>query len=251
MAIEGKECRAAEMLEALRQTPLLAGMPEEAQQELARYTRLMEYAPDTYLLQQGERSQVLLILVSGRVRVQVEVVGEGEGVVTVPLAHRGPGEYLGELSLIDGGPHMADVVVVETCRALRISRAGFQLCCRKSPEFCLMLLKEMARRLRQFGRDHIRSRTGEAVQLLAVQLLQEMRAHSTPEPEGGVRLRSGLTHEQLATSIGTARETVSRELGRLKRAGILSADGRQLIIKDVVRLQACVHNTQVLLQIDV
>src|SRR5947209_5620379 len=132
-------------LELLRQTPLFAGLEEGALGALAGRCRHRRFRASESLFHEGDPGQSLYVIISGRLR--VETTGPGDQ--TIHLARRGPGEVVGELSLIDGKPRMADVVTDEPTELLMLDRADFVRCIEESPRMAIGILACLADRLRQ------------------------------------------------------------------------------------------------------
>jgi len=97
------------------------------------------------IARQGEIGTAFFIVVSGRVR----VVRDGAAV-----AHLGPGEFFGELSILDGGPRVAQVVADEPTVCLAIASWDFERVLREEPGVALAVLKVVAARLREVTSDH-------------------------------------------------------------------------------------------------
>ena len=105
----------------------------------------VDFPPDHVIARQGEIGTGFFIVVSGRVR----VVRDGTAV-----AHLGPGEFFGELSILDGGPRVAQVVTDEPTVCLAIPSWDFERVLREEPGVALAVLKVVAARLREVTSDH-------------------------------------------------------------------------------------------------
>jgi CRP/FNR family transcriptional regulator, cyclic AMP receptor protein len=107
------------MMALLRQVPLFAGLDTTLLQTLLQHSRRRKFKAYETLFHEGDPGYTFYIIVFGRVNIQ-RWNSSGD---VVHIAQRGAGEHFGELSLIDGKPHMADVVTAEPCDLLT-TRSG-------------------------------------------------------------------------------------------------------------------------------
>ena len=103
--------------ELLRSVPLFTGMTDAAIESIGDLAHEVKFEPDDELVRQGDEGDSFLIIIEGRAR----VVQNGE-----TLRELGPGDYLGEIALIDGGPRSATVTATELVRALVVERSDFR-----------------------------------------------------------------------------------------------------------------------------
>jgi CRP/FNR family cyclic AMP-dependent transcriptional regulator len=103
--------------ELLRSVPLFTGMTDTAIESVGGLAHEVEFAEGEALVRQGEEGDTFLVIAQGRAR----VVQDGE-----KLRDLGPGDYLGEIALIDGGPRTATVTALEPVRALVVERSDFR-----------------------------------------------------------------------------------------------------------------------------
>ncbi len=124
----------------LRTVPLFQGMTDSAIDAIAGLAEPAHYAAGDTLVRQGEPGQTLIVIVEGRATV------DQDGTVVRRLAN---GDFLGEISLIDGGPRTATVTAETPIEALVIDRAGFDRLMNDHPAVRLGLLMALSERLRQ------------------------------------------------------------------------------------------------------
>jgi CRP-like cAMP-binding protein len=179
------------------------------------------------LFHEGAVSDRVLALDSGRVKVST-VTDEGKEVV---LAFRGPGDLLGELSVIDGQPRSASAQAIEPVEALAVAAADFRSFLLAYPDIALMLLQTLSRRLRDSDRKRVEYGTHDTVGRVAARLLELAERYG--EPAGAaVRIGLPLSQEELAGWIGASREAVSKALKTLRDAGWLVTERRRITIPD-------------------
>jgi CRP-like cAMP-binding protein len=124
----------------LADTRLFASVDADGLERIADRVTELQVPADRVIARQGEIGTGFFVVVSGSVR----VVRDGE-----TLAHLGPGEFFGELSLLDGRPRIAQVVsdVPTTCLAL--ASWDFEAIVAEQPSVALAILRELAGRLRE------------------------------------------------------------------------------------------------------
>jgi CRP/FNR family transcriptional regulator, cyclic AMP receptor protein len=125
--------------------PLFRGLVPDDLAAVAAAAIEVDFPAERAIARQGEIGTGFFIVVSGRVR----VVRDG----TV-VAHLGPGEFFGELSILDGGPRVAQVVTDEPTVCLAIASWDFERVLREEPGVALAVLKVVAARLREVTSDH-------------------------------------------------------------------------------------------------
>jgi len=125
--------------------PLFRGLVPDDLAAVAAAAIEVDFPAERVIARQGEIGTGFFIVVSGRVR----VVRDG----TV-VAHLGPGEFFGELSILDGGPRVAQVVTDEPTVCLAIPSWDFERVLREEPGVALAVLKVVAARLREVTSDH-------------------------------------------------------------------------------------------------
>jgi signal transduction histidine kinase len=154
--------------------PFLATLSETSRAKLKEMLHDEHHPANTVIFREGMPGDVLYIIWSGR----VAIVKDLEGETPILLAYGEPGEILGEISLLEDGPHSASVVAVEDTRLLRLSRADLQrLVSEQSPmgtEIMGALGKIVSTRLRAADEVrtsivHAESRLARRVQQLATE----------------------------------------------------------------------------------
>jgi CRP/FNR family cyclic AMP-dependent transcriptional regulator len=131
--------------ELLSQTRLFAGVDAGDLARIAERVQELAVPADRVIARQGEIGTGFFIVASGSVR----VVRDGE-----TLADLGPGEFFGELSVLDGKPRNAQVVSRESTVCLALASWDFEAVVREQPAVALAVLRELAGRLRTLTDTH-------------------------------------------------------------------------------------------------
>ena len=171
------------------------------------------YRKGTVLIEEGDVSDTLYIVLSGRVR----VYSSGDRGREVTHGTYGPGEYVGEMSL-DGGARSASVATIEACACAVVTRATLQAYIGENPSFAFELLSKVIRRARAATLSAKQLALNDVYGRL-VALFNEL---STPRPDGSRQIRERLTHQDAANRLGCSREMVSRLMKDLERGGYVA-----------------------------
>ena len=216
----------------LRKTPLFASLTEKELQALAARTTRKRFQRGELLFGEGDACTGLFLVASGKIRI-FKLSPSGREQV---LAIEGPGSSFAELPVFDGGNYPAAASACEDAEVLFVSRKDFQSFCRQHPEVALKVIAVVGSRLRRLvGIIEDLSFTTVRQRLIAL-ILRLAQASGSPSKEG-VRVELTMSHQDLAAELGTVRELVSRNLGRLQAEGFLEVDGRKIMVKDLAGLK--------------
>jgi CRP/FNR family cyclic AMP-dependent transcriptional regulator len=137
MKLWGLETNA--IVEMLQKTPLWSGLAEKELKVIARSFKELKYESGDVIVRKGEAGVGFYLIVDGT----VEVRADGR-----LLSKLGPGQFFGEMALLDGQPRSADVVATEPSRCLAMSSWSFNGIVSEHPKIALKMLQEFVRRLR-------------------------------------------------------------------------------------------------------
>jgi CRP/FNR family transcriptional regulator len=216
----------------LRAAPLFAGLTDSQFSLLA--SRLVERSFDAgeMIFQEGQPCAGLFIIQSGSVRIFKNSSTGREQVLSI----EGAGASIAELPVFDGGPYPASSQALAKSSLLFLSKQDFHALCMRHPEVSLKVLAKVGARLRQLvGIIEDLSFTTVRHRLAAL-LLRLARAEGRKTP-GGTEIVLTASNQDIAAQIGTVRELVSRNLSRFQSEGLLSLDGRTVLIPSLERLE--------------
>ena len=125
--------------ELLAATPLFGSVDATGLEHIAEKTVEVEFPADRVIARQGEVGTGFFIVASGSAR----VVRDGRTIVTL-----GPGDFFGELSVLDGRPRVAQVVASEPTMCLGLASWDFETVIRDQPSVALAIMRGLAERLR-------------------------------------------------------------------------------------------------------
>ncbi len=204
----------------LSEIALFAALSESELQGLAQRAVEKRYAPDEMLFWEGEECAGIFLIVQGSVKIFRTSPGGREVMLSIESAPAS----VAELPLFDGGSYPASVRVVEPVVSLFINKNDFQQVCRQYPEVALKVLAVVGRRLRHLVGLVEAMTFGSVTQRLARLLLDASKG------AGAATFDLPLTHQELASRLGTVREVVSRNLTRFRAQGLIRIQDRQVEI---------------------
>jgi CRP/FNR family cyclic AMP-dependent transcriptional regulator len=132
-------------IEHLRSVALFSGLTDRALGTIASKAEVLAYTPGQYIVRQNQVGTGFYLIVSGRARV---LRGSDE------LAVLGPGDFFGELSVLDQSPRMAHILAAEPTVCLALASWDFTKLVERNPKIAVGMLRVMARRLRAAEDTH-------------------------------------------------------------------------------------------------
>ena len=196
------------------------GLTESEVQALSARARLQVVPKGTIVVAEGDRSNSVFIIESGRVKVFLQGADGREVVLNV----QGPGEYFGDLAL-DDGVRSASVVTLEPSRLHVVTRDDFRWFLGANPDFALRLIGRLMHRVRVLT-GNVRNLALLDVYGRVVSLLHELAV----EQDGRLVVPGRLTQKDIGDRVGASREMVSRIFKDLVTGGYVTVESRQIII---------------------
>jgi len=204
----------------LKRVPMFTGLDDADLQSIADHTTTHTYPRNTILMHEGEPPDSMYVVVDGRVKIYVSDT-EGKELVLDTLS---PGEFFGELALIDGSPRSATVVTTAETTISKMHKTDFDRCLKASPSIAINLLKILSKRIRVLN-ENIKD-----LALLDVYGRVARTILRLAHERNGVLLTDPITQQELANMVGASREMVSRVIKTLKSEGFISISGKQITI---------------------
>jgi len=211
----------------LRSVPIFAELEEKDLLKIARLGTRQKYKRGNIVVLEQESGAALFVIISGKVKV-VRMDEEGREVI---LSLFGPGEFFGEMSLLDGMARSASVVATMKAELFMLHRRDFLELLHQYPMVATSLLAELAMRLRkadmQIKSLSLKDAAGRVANVLLI-LSDDIGVFR----KGKVEIEDLPLQQDIANMAGTSRETVSRMLHQFIREGQVSLRGNKLTIND-------------------
>ena len=211
----------------LEKVPLFSGLSQPAIDRLLQATTRKVYDRDTTLVEENELGDTMYMILSGKVKV-TNIGPDGKEVI---LSVLGPGEFFGEMSLLDREPRSANVVSMKKTEMMLLRRQEFLVLLENNKEMLDTLLSTLSGRLRH-ANAQIRSLALLDVLGRIARLLLECAQKEGRKLVNGAVVFRRPTHQEIANMVGTSRETVSRMIGDLSRDGYIKISGKDIIIQE-------------------
>jgi CRP/FNR family cyclic AMP-dependent transcriptional regulator len=208
----------------LRETPLFAGLTEDALGELVKRLVRKTFRRGRPLFHQGDPGDSLYVLVEGSVSVVVSSESGDRMVLTTLYAP----DVLGEISLLDGGSRSASAEAVEETTALVLSRAAFLDLVREHPPLVDQLLRSLGalvRRLSEQAADFVFLDLGGRVAKVLLRLAEDL-----DRPSDDVPVEVAIPQYRLAEMAGGSRQSVNQILQSFQQRGYVELHGRRILL---------------------
>jgi CRP/FNR family transcriptional regulator, cyclic AMP receptor protein len=206
---------------------VLDQLADEDRRELEARGGHRRFKAGSTLMHEGSPSSEVLLLLRGRVKVTV-TTAEGREVV---LQFCGPGDLIGELSVIDGGSRSATAEALESVEALAVSAVGFRAMIDERPGLAGTLLRSLVRRFRDADRKRIEFAAAQTLGRVAVRLVELVDRYGEPS-DAGIAITLPISQEELAGWTGSSREAVAKALHTLRSLGLIRTQRRHIVVLD-------------------
>jgi len=207
----------------LRNVSLFSGLPEESVKAVSALATTRTYPKNTIIISEGDDSDSLYAVLSGKVKVYLS---DDEGKEIIINIH-GPGDYFGEMALLDDKPRSASVMTLEESKLAVLSKTAFEDCLSKNPQISLPIIRGMSKRLRNLT-ENVKSLALMDVYGRVARTLLDMA-----EPKGeALVINQRLTQREIASMVGASREMVSRILKDLSVGGYITIENKKITINE-------------------
>ena len=215
-------------IDALRRCPLFAPCPDGVLTAVGRRLRHRHFRRNEVIFHQGDPGDALHVITGGSVKI-VLPSAEGDEAIIATLQ---PGDFFGELALLDGEPRSATAVAVEPSETLSLPRDALHELVERHPELRDALFSALAMLLRRLTTHveelHFLDLPGRLAARLA-----RLGRQASPKADGPVQLDWPYTQSDLAAMIGGTRQSVNRLLADLISDGLVRIEHEQLLITDL------------------
>ena len=211
----------------LKAVPLFSSVPDEQLRLLASVVTRKSTPRSTTVMAGGDPTDSLYIVLSGRLKVMMSDA-DGKEVI---LSILGPGEFFGEMGLIDDAPRSASVVAIEPCELLCIAKRDFKKCLADNFEMGMAVMRGLVRRLREADR-----KIGSLALLDVYGRVARLLLDMSETIEGEKIVTKRLPKQDIAKMIGASREMVSRVMKDLQIGGYIEMRGSNIVLRDSIVL---------------
>ena len=207
----------------LKAVTLFASFPEEPLRLLATVVTRRSATRGSIIMAAGDPTDSLYIVLSGRLKVMMSDA-EGKEVILTIL---GPGEFFGEMGLIDDSPRSASVVAIEPCELMAITRRDFKKCLAENVDMASAVMRGLVRRLREADR-----KIGSLALLDVYGRVARLLIDMAEDVDGQKVVTKRLPKQDIAKMIGASREMVSMVMRDLELSGYFEVRGSTIVLRD-------------------
>ncbi|MGZ4328704.1 MAG: Crp/Fnr family transcriptional regulator [Solirubrobacteraceae bacterium] len=220
----------------LRAVPVFSELGEEELARVAEVAVPRQFVAGEVVCREGDESSTCYIVRRGRAR----AVREHPDGRSITLANFGPGDIFGELAMFDDERRSATIETLEDTEAIAILGGDMRRLLSEHADIAVKLLASLGRRLRETN-ERLARQSFQTVQSRVASVLLQLVAGARSEgaEEGDVLITS--TQASLAQLAGSSRESASRFLAVLERAGIITQGRGKLVVHDPGALERYVY----------
>jgi CRP/FNR family transcriptional regulator, cyclic AMP receptor protein len=222
-----------EEVNILRNVPIFADLEDKDLEKIVKLGTHQKYKKGNIVVLERESGAALFVIISGKAKV-VRMDEDGREVI---LSIFGPGEFFGEMSLLDGLARSASVVATEKSELFMIHRRDFLGLLHDFPTVSISLLSELAMRLRkadmQIKSLSLKDAAGRIANVLLM-LADDVGIFR----KGKAEIDDLPLQQDIANMAGTSRETVSRVIHQFSESGEVQTKGNKLTISNYEEFRA-------------
>ncbi|MDP2795483.1 MAG: Crp/Fnr family transcriptional regulator [Sulfurisoma sp.] len=210
----------------LRALPIFHALSDDKLLPIAKVSSLRSVSRHTVVLREGDRTDNVYFVLSGAFKV---LVSDEEGREVI-LSMMGPGDFFGEMGVIDDNPRSATVQAAQPSELVVIAKADFHRFLANSFDVSLYIIRSLVRRLRAADRQI------ESLALLDVygRVARRLLDMAERAPDGRLVVLQKVSRQDIAKMIGASREMVSRVMKDLQQHGLVQElDGLLVLREDV------------------
>ncbi len=221
----------------LGRVPVFEELAEEDLRRVAEVTVPRRFTAGEPVFREGDDSDTCYVVHAGHAR----ALREHSDGRQITLATFGPGDIFGELAMFDDERRSATVEATDGLEVLGILGGDMRRLMRRHPDIAVKLVISLGRRLRA-ANERLASQSFQTVQSRVASVLDQLVEQTRAEGGGGQRdVLVTATQAELAQLAGSSRESASRFLAVLERAGVISQGRGRLTVHDPSALQGYVY----------
>jgi CRP/FNR family transcriptional regulator, cyclic AMP receptor protein len=224
----GMEERSDDTIALLKRVPVFSTLSDDDLAHVTQVAMPRRFDAGAVVFKEGDEGSTCFIVRSGRTR----AIREHPDGRSITLAHFGPGDIFGEMAMLDGERRSATVEATEDTDAIAILSDDMHRLLREHPEISVKLIGALGQRLRETNERLARQSFQTVQSRVAAALAQLVAAAREADAPGDGDVLVTTTQAELAQLAGSSRESASRFLAVLERAGIITQGRGRLTVHD-------------------
>jgi len=216
----------------LARVPVFETLARQELEQVARVAVPRGFEPGEVVFREGDESDTCYVVRSGHARA-VRAHQDGR---TITLASFGPGDIFGELAMFDNERRSATIEVTDRLEAVAVLGADMRRLLHEHADLAVKLVISLGRRLRA-ANERLASQSFQTVQSRVAGVLAQLVAQAQDEGAGERDVLLTITQADIAQLAGSSRESASRFLAVLERAGAVTQGRGKLTVHDPAVLE--------------
>ena len=217
----------AEVAGLLARVPVFETLAPEDLDRVAEVTVTRSFGPGHTIFREGDDSDTCYVVASGHARA-IRAHADGR---TISLAHFGPGDIFGELAMFDDEKRSATIETLDDVEAIAILGPDMRRLIREHPDLAMKLVVSLGRRLRETN-ERLTRQSFQTVQSRVAEVLGQLCEQARVENQTEREVLVTITQADIAKLAGSSRESASRFLAVLERAGVVTQGRGRLTVHD-------------------
>jgi CRP-like cAMP-binding protein len=222
----------ADVMELLARVPVFSTLERGDLERIAELALPRSFEPGQVVFREGDASDTCYIVREGQARA-IRRHSDGR---TITLASFGPGDIFGELAMFEDENRSATVEAVEPTSVVAVLGPDMRRLMGEHPQIATRLVIALGRRLREMN-ERLSRQSFQTVQSRVAVVLSGLVAQEVAEGKGPADVLVTATQADLAQLAGSSRESASRFLAVLERAGVISQGRGRLVVHDPAALE--------------
>ncbi len=224
--------RSADVVELLGRVPAFSTLEQSDLERIAQVAVPREFAPGQAVFREGDSSDTCYIVRQGHARA-IRTHRDGR---TITLATFGPGDIFGELAMFEDELRSATVQAIETMSVVGVLGPDMRRLMGEHPQIAARLVIALGRRLREMN-ERLSRQSFQTVQSRVAVVLSQLVEQEIADGKPASEVLVTATQADLAQLAGSSRESASRFLAVLERAGVISQGRGRLVVHDPQALE--------------
>src|SRR3954466_6584625 len=223
---------AEDIVGLLRQVPVFEALGPEDLRRVADVAVPRRFAAGQVIFREGDSSDTCYVVRTGHTR----ALRENTDGRMIALAHFGPGDIFGELAMFDDERRSATVETLDAVQSIAVAGSDMRRLLRQHPDIAVKLLVGVARRLRE-ANERLTRQSFQTVQSRVAGVLIDLVGKAQAEGAAARDVELKVTQAEIAQLAGSSRESASRFLAVLERAGIITQGRGRITVHDPEALE--------------
>ncbi len=220
----------------LARVPVFAALETQELEHVARVAVPRRFAVQQIIFREGDASDTCYVMRSGHAR----AIHDHSDEHRIALAHFGPGDIFGELAMFEDERRSATVQTLDAVHAIAISGADMRRLLREHPDIAAKLVIALGRRLRECN-ERLTRQSFQTVQSRVAGVLGELVQQARIEGAAPTDVLVRITQADIAQLAGSSRESASRFLAVLERAGVVTQGRARVTVHDPTTLENYIY----------